>query len=566
MAFNFSGPGSRAFGYTAERIQATGEIAGGAVTFDSRVSGYGAQASVHGVWRWAERARPTSFVGHGTFASVDVRRLPPMLKLPPLESNVAGKFDTEVDGLGWRAHATLSPAESSKAPRSARARRPDIQVYDGVMSYTATGTADHVDLERFGRAVPVPALSEARFSSDLSGNFFVAGQNSASAPPLVVGTAELADSTISGTHLDNLTALACLTERRLMVSANGRFEGLNESTLAFPDIPLAANGEMNGWFAIADIDQPITEDNLQVSARANLGPSTVRGVAIDSAVIDGRVLDGALTLNSLEVRTADGVVRASGALGLHESVSADGIVVAAEINNRAFLERILQQPIQTAGSVDATITGTTDSPSATGTMTLHQTAYRDVVTALTSTTKFTVEWPARDVERLSWKVENDATFVTLGTTEIQHLIGTAVGGPREMAVEITAEQKARSLGIEGRLTLLTDARELLLRRLALTTDNIEWSLPAGQERADSLRRRSRGRERPDARARRATDCRRRWLRSGNGRATRRRRQTAGREVPGGRARRRQSRVARHAAVDGTHQRRGHRFRQSRGAR
>ena len=120
------------------------------------------------------------------------------------------------------------------------------------------------------------------------------------------------------------------------------------------------------------------------------------------------------------------------------------------------------------------------APSASGTLTLHQTAYRDVITALTATTKFTVDWPERDVERLAWKIETDATFVTLGSTEIPHLVGTSVGGPREMAVEITAEQKARSLGIEGRLTLLPDARELLLRRLALTTQDIEWSLPAGQ--------------------------------------------------------------------------------------
>ena len=317
VTFEFSGPGSRALGYTAERIEATGEIAGGAVTFDSRVSGYGAQASVHGAWRWAERSRPASFVGKGTFASVDVRRLPPMLKLPPLESNMAGRFDTAVDGSGWRAHATFSGGVVEGAAIG-EGTEASIEAYGGVTWYTAAGTANHMDLERFGRVVPVPALSTSRFSSDLSGRFFVAGQNSAAAPPLVVGTAELSDSTISGTRLQNLTALACLTERRLMVSANGRFDGLNEATLAFPDVPLVASGEMNGWFTIADIDQPITEDNLQVSARATLGPSVVRGEQIESATVDGRLLDGALDTEFLEVRTADGVVRASGALGLHE--------------------------------------------------------------------------------------------------------------------------------------------------------------------------------------------------------------------------------------------------------
>jgi hypothetical protein len=102
------------------------------------------------------------------------------------------------------------------------------------------------------------------------------------------------------------------------------------------------------------------------------------------------------------------------------------------------------------------------------------------VTALTTTATFFVDWPDRDVERLSWKIDGNAVFVTLGGTEIQQLVAKGAGGLRDMVVDVTAEQKDRSLGIEGRLTLATDKRELLLRRFALTTANIEWSLPQGQ--------------------------------------------------------------------------------------
>jgi hypothetical protein len=54
LTFQFAGPGSRALGYTAERIEASGEVVDGAVTFDfARV----------GVRRECERARQMAVGG-----------------------------------------------------------------------------------------------------------------------------------------------------------------------------------------------------------------------------------------------------------------------------------------------------------------------------------------------------------------------------------------------------------------------------------------------------------------------------------------------------------------------
>jgi autotransporter translocation and assembly factor TamB len=487
VTFKFSGPGSRALGYSAERIDASGEIAGGAVTFDSRVSAYGAHASVRGKWRWAAPGRAATFTGRGTFASLDVSRLPANLKLPRLDSRIAGTFDTAIDGRGWRAYANFSGGVVEGAAIGAGTEA-HVQSSGGLTSYGAVGTASHVDVQRFGRAVPVPAIADARFASDLSGDFFVAGQNRAGAEPLLVGGAVLHDSTMAGTAVSELGAVTYLEERRLVVSANGRFENLNDTALAVPQVPFVATGDAAGWFVIEDIDQPISENNIELSARADLGPSTIRGVAMQSATVDGQLMDGALTLNVLELHTDGAKVRASGALGLHEPIATSdgaaaatrGVVLAAEITDRSFLERMLQRPLLTAGTIDATITGTLESPSATGTVMLRETAYGESVSALTTTARFTADWPGRDLEKLSYKLDGDAVFATLGATEIQRLAVTAAGGLRDMAIDVTAEQKDRSLGIEGQLTLAADSRALLLRRLALTTANIEWSLPQGR--------------------------------------------------------------------------------------
>ena len=46
-----------------------------------------------------------------------------------------------------------------------------------------------------------------------------------------------------------------------------------------PQVPFAATGDATGWFVIDDIDRRF-RNNIEVSARAELGPSTIRGVAV----------------------------------------------------------------------------------------------------------------------------------------------------------------------------------------------------------------------------------------------------------------------------------------------
>ena len=50
---------------------------------------------------------PAGFDGTGTFRNVSLPRLPPVLKLPPLESRLAGKYQVHQDARGWRANVVL---------------------------------------------------------------------------------------------------------------------------------------------------------------------------------------------------------------------------------------------------------------------------------------------------------------------------------------------------------------------------------------------------------------------------------------------------------------------------
>lgn len=478
MSFAFKGPGSSGFGYTVQQIDADGTLNRDRVRFDARLRAYDASATVDGEVSLPAAGRPATFKGHGRFASLDVSRLPAHLDMPRFASRLTGTYRADVARNRWLVYSELGDSTVEGAA-IANGTQAFAQSDGRVLTYAAIGSGRDIDPQRFGRVIPVATLDAPRFSGNLSGRFAVVGQHATGAPPHLMARAILENSSLSGTTLSHLDGLLMMSERRLLVSADGTFEGLNEVTLGNPAVPIAANGRVTGWFMVPDLDRPITEDNLELNAGVALGPSALRGQQIQSAAFTGSLTNGVLTVTSLDVRQEDALVQAEGAIGVHEP-SAIGLTVKGELRDRAFLSALIGRPVFAAGSVDAVITGSLDSPAATGELGLREVAYGDDVTALTTNVKFSTEWPDRDVERLSWKADMSSVFVTVGGTEIQKLTAAVVGGLREMAVDIHADQEQRSLGIEGRLTLRPDAQELLLRRLALTTQNIAWSLPANQ--------------------------------------------------------------------------------------
>jgi translocation and assembly module TamB len=352
-------------------------------------------------------------------------------------------------------------------------------VSNGVTQYAAMGGVSHLDLQRVSGPARIPALDHPRFASDLNAQFYVMGQEAAGLPRLVAGGVVLEDSTFSGTRVPALGASVSLADRVLSVDAIGAFERLGSATLG-TRAALALDGRVDGWFVVHDLDRPWTEDNVEGDGRVVLLRSTIESVTIDSATIDGRLADGVATIRTIDVRGSDTFVHVDGTLGLHEPAPSSGLNVTADIPDLSHVGRHLGRPLAGAAALQATVTGTADSPVARGTLGLQQPAYGNAVRALTSNTTFDAEWPDRQPDRLAWQLTTDATFVQVGGTKIQQLAAAANGGLREMNVDIRADQESRSVGLEGRVTLLPDSRELLLRSLALTTQDVAWSLPAGR--------------------------------------------------------------------------------------
>jgi translocation and assembly module TamB len=97
-----------------------------------------------------------------------------------------------------------------------------------------------------------------------------------------------------------------------------------------------------------------------------------------------------------------------------------------------------------------------------------------------TTVTFTGEWPDRAPDRLSAKAALQATFAEVKGVEIQQVTASVSGNLSKASMELQADQRQRSFGLQGTVVVDKDSHELQLQRLALTTQGISWTLPGEQ--------------------------------------------------------------------------------------
>ena len=476
VAFTFSGTDVAALGYSASAIDATGRVDARRVAFNARVQAYGARASMVGTWRIPARGRPNAVAGRGTFAGVDLRRLPPHFRMPPLDTTLAGEYVMNWTPGTWSARTTLAESTVEGAAIAAGTAG-TVGAADGVVSYSAAGDVANLNLQRLAMPLNVAALAEARFATEIAGKFFVNGRETGDAGGRqLTGGAQLGVARVSGTTVSGMQATVDWAGRRLAIEAHGPFAGLNNTTVAPLQVPIALNGQVDGVFVIPDLDRPVAADNAEFDGRVLLGPSTVREVEIQQATIDGRLAAGLAEIRTLDLRGPTGSLQALGRLAIAGGGTSD-LRVLANTADLAAIGDLIDRPLRGGAALDARVTGPAASPAASGTLALQQPGYGDAASALTSTITFNGEWPDLATDRLTVQASASATFVEIRGTRIQQLTAKATGTLTDLKIELQAEERQRTLEFLGQVTVDKDARELRLQRLALSAQGVTWGLP-----------------------------------------------------------------------------------------
>ena len=490
-SFKFDGPSVTAAGYRADNVHATGTFENGRIGLDARAAAYGGTGTARGFIRLPVKGRTVAFDLRGAADNVDLRRLPPQTGVPKLATDLAvAEYHVAGQGSSISGSAVLKRSTVEGATLSEGTTAEFKTGIDGV-SYAARGAVAGLDVQQVGKALNIPALDKPTYAGSLNGEFDVngtvprAGRAAPADARVKVITVDakgtLRDSTILGGRLPELAYEAHLSQGTLSVRADGRFEGFNPATLTNrKEVDGSVTGTANMTLQIADVSAPVTPDAITADGSVRLEKSSVGGLQIDTASVQGKYAAQVADLARLQVNGPDVKVDASGRLALDET-SASNLKYHVDATNLAELARLAgQKDVGGAAILDGTISGNRSSLQLKGTLDGSNLGYGNN-NALDINSTYTVTVPQLTFKDALVQADTNATFVKLGSLELNSVTAKTTFKGERLTFTTNIKEQTRELDATGELILHPDHQEVHLPQLAVRTQGIEWKSAAGAE-------------------------------------------------------------------------------------
>jgi autotransporter translocation and assembly factor TamB len=481
VSFQVTASDVLALGYRAHQLHGQGSYSDGVLHIDGAASAYGASATAKGEWRIApSHGRSSGLALSGRFQDLDARNVPAPLDVPRLAGRLAGQYDlTYAQGdlaVGVTFASSTLEGATIAAGSSARAG-----IRSGVPHYEASVDVQGVDLQRFAGPLDLAVLNEARFQSNLTGTVHVDGTGRDLATLALTGDATFADSTLGPTHISSGSATVNLEEQRLAISFKGPFEHLTGDLLgAGEGVPMDLAGTADVSVTLPDLTAPFSLDTLDAQGTVSLGPSTVGGYDLDQAAIDATVAAGQATIRDFR---ADGLALHAAANGtvVFDAEGDSNLNFTIETSSLDPASQRFGQQLSGGARIEGTVTGSQDHLVAKGSLASHEVKYGSSFEALTLNGTFEADVTDQQWRDFTAHANTEATFLTIAGHDIERLTTAATYHDHAFDLDTTVDEKDRNLQITGRVLLHPDHQEVHLRRLALSTAGVTWSLPAGQE-------------------------------------------------------------------------------------
>lgn len=478
--YDVSGHDLAVGGYRADRLKAQGRIADGRIDIRGTAGGYGTAITSAATISYSPGR--TTYKASGRVAGLDLRRLPRQIDAPALETRLNFQYSvTGVDARDARPRGTLrldrSAVEGTDISKGATAR---FSLEGDRPSYAFEGSVAHLDLARIGSAVPVPALDDPRFKSDLSGTFAFEGSGTHINDLNLRAQGELTPSTIFDAALPLLSFDATIAGDRLKLVSRGEVRGLRLDRL---DAARGLEGEINGsldvdgWFA--GLSTPPTLDSFGGRARAALTASTIRGIQIDRADLAGSYDDRFAQVEALRVTGPAIELTASGPVSLGAGHDSD-LNYSAEIARLEDFGPLVGHMLSGSGRFKGQVKGHGEQLSVSGPLSLNRFRYDEVVDVLVVDGTYSLEMPDLDLARMSAVADVDATLLTLQGRELTSA-SIKVGYTKPaLTFDGTFRAGPRTAVARGVATREPERQRIRVERLALGNDDLVWSNPLGE--------------------------------------------------------------------------------------
>jgi uncharacterized protein involved in outer membrane biogenesis len=494
-ALTFTGPHVVAAGYEARNVKLVAKISGPKITLDGRAAAYGGTATARGFIVTPAQGRALAFDLRGAADDVDLRNLPASMGVPRLETNLSAA-EYHVIGQGSSIHGTAALNESTiEGATFSSGTNAEFAVSPTEISYSARGTVANLDLDRLGGALKIDALANPTYDSRINGTFDLSGSSprtsttrssdnaapSATSAMKLDASGSLTDSDLFGGRLPNMTFDAHLDRGALNGHATGAFENFNPGKLANrEDLEGSVSGTVDANFAVSDINVPITPQSITAGGHAALTQSTVGGLHIDTAEVDGTYANQIGEVTRFDIAGPDLKANASGRIALDRSDTSNVTYHVEAINLPELAKLAGQTNVGGSATLDGTLTGNAASLVTKGTIDGSNLSYGGN-NALDLNSQYTVTIPDLQVANAKVAATSDATFVKVAGTELNSVKATTTYSDKTLDFNTNLKEKTRELDAAGKVIFHPDHQEVHLPTLALRTQGVEWRTASGSE-------------------------------------------------------------------------------------
>ncbi|MEO5896733.1 MAG: translocation/assembly module TamB domain-containing protein [Vicinamibacterales bacterium] len=488
--FTFAGARVVAAGYQARDVRVKGAIAGRRIELDGRAVAYGGTATAKGFIVTPTPGARVSYDLRGSANGVNLRNLPASTGAPVVTTSLSvASYHVRGEGSSVSGEAELnrSTVEGATIGDGTFAT---FALTPRTISYSSRGSVEDLDVERIGRAFTVAAIAKPEYASRLTGTFDVTGsqprsvpgrrqQDSSIAEMTLDATGMLKNSAIMGGNLPELGFEAHMANGALAGKANGRFEGFDPARiLSRPEAKGTVTGTVNAEFNLANLAAPVTPDSVTASGQLTLAPSTIGGLEIDSAAVDGAYRKQVGDLKQFTLSGPDVKANAAGRVAL-DRTSSSKLNYHVEAANIQELAKLAGQT-QVAGSaiVDGALTGNAASLVSTGTIDGSNISYGEN-NALDVDSKFTVSIPELEFAKAHVEATTHATFIKAGSFQLNELTATTTYDNQRVQFTTNVKEQTRELAARGEVILHADHQEIHLPEFSVRTQGVEWRTAPG---------------------------------------------------------------------------------------
>jgi autotransporter translocation and assembly factor TamB len=482
--FEFKGSRVVALGYQAVSVVASGAMKGPQVNLAAaQADAYGGFARTQGIILLPGGDRVITYDLKGEASHVNLLRLPAITRAPRLETdlNVAAYH---VTGKGTTVRATATLHESIvEGARLADQTIVDIDSQPRSLTYGGKGSVTDLDVRRLGKALQIATLDDARYDGRVNGAFDIKGSGTSLKELNLTANGTLNDTTLMGTHTDNLAFDTQIANAGLTVRAKGDFDHLNPAVITGrEDVDGNVNGTVDATFRIADLTAPMTPASVAADGHVTLGPSLIHAVQIAAADVQGRYENEVADLQKAQVKGPDVTLDATGRLALDRTSQSNlkYHIASSDITEVGRLAG--QDGLDGAVVLDGTVTGNAASLHTSGTLDGSGLAYGENKSLdLNSTYSATVP----DLDFVNAKVEatTDGTFVSIGRFQINKLTAKTTYAQKRLEFQTTLQERTREVDARGSVVFHPDHQEFHLPQMTLRTQGVEWTSAPGSEAA-----------------------------------------------------------------------------------